>query len=543
MWLITGQEETVPNYRCTSQTPLAAIIGDALSATAIPMAMLLGVFHYPQISYGAGADILNDKNQFPSFFRNVPDGDIRSRSIAKLLMHFGWTWVGILAEDTDFGELSTQNLKEELGKTDTCLFHYIKNVHFENKLGEEVYFDNKGNTPALYDIVNWHLMPDGKLKYVEVGRIDSSAPPGKEFIINSSALMWNGGQTEIPRSVCSESCHPGYRKAAQQGEPICCFDCIRCSEGEISNHTDSSDCTECPGDQWSNEKRDKCIPKPIEFLTYEETLGATLASTSILFSLIPGIILSILIWYHDTPIVKANNRELSYLLLIALMLCFLCSLVFIGQPLTVTCMLRQTAFGIIFAFCVSCVLAKTIMVVVAFNATKPNSSLKNWVGYKLPNTIVLVCTLFQVIICLAWLCSSPPFPEQNMKSEPEKIIIECNEGSTVAFWCMLGYMGLLATVSFLMAFLARNLPDSFNEAKFITFSMLVFVSVWLSFIPAYLSTRGKYMVAVEVFAILASSVGLLACIFFPKCYIIILRPDMNSRDYLMGKGTFSSKAH
>uniref|UniRef100_H3ACP0 G-protein coupled receptors family 3 profile domain-containing protein n=1 Tax=Latimeria chalumnae TaxID=7897 RepID=H3ACP0_LATCH len=744
MWLITGQEETVPNYRCTSQTPLAAIIGDALSATAIPMAMLLGVFHYPQISYGAGADILNDKNQFPSFFRNVPDGDIRSRSIAKLLMHFGWTWVGILAEDTDFGELSTQNLKEELGKTDTCvgfseiiptfvsytklnhiadvikrssvntiviicadayiiplmeeisrqnitgktwvvtessstsavvfkshlarsfsgsigiaihkanipafkdfllslnpltsqnniyietfwehafgctwpmadtsqanasnrsdkgikhctgtenlnmlnisfldvselrftynvynsvytaahalhdlytcqpgegpfaygtcanihyfepwqLFHYIKNVHFENKLGEEVYFDNKGNTPALYDIVNWHLMPDGKLKYVEVGRIDSSAPPGKEFIINSSALMWNGGQTEIPRSVCSESCHPGYRKAAQQGEPICCFDCIRCSEGEISNHTDSSDCTECPGDQWSNEKRDKCIPKPIEFLTYEETLGATLASTSILFSLIPGIILSILIWYHDTPIVKANNRELSYLLLIALMLCFLCSLVFIGQPLTVTCMLRQTAFGIIFAFCVSCVLAKTIMVVVAFNATKPNSSLKNWVGYKLPNTIVLVCTLFQVIICLAWLCSSPPFPEQNMKSEPEKIIIECNEGSTVAFWCMLGYMGLLATVSFLMAFLARNLPDSFNEAKFITFSMLVFVSVWLSFIPAYLSTRGKYMVAVEVFAILASSVGLLACIFFPKCYIIILRPDMNSRDYLMGK--------
>ncbi|XP_064419103.1 vomeronasal type-2 receptor 26-like [Latimeria chalumnae] len=303
----------------------------------------------------------------------------------------------------------------------------------------------------------------------------------------------------------------------------------------------SSDCLECPDDHWSNDRRDKCIPKSIEFLSYRDILGATLASISIFCSLIPCTLLSIFIWYHDTPIVKANNRELSYLLLIALMLCCLTSLIFIGQPLMVTCLLRQAAFGIIFALCVSCVLAKTIMVVIAFNATKPSTNLKKWVGHKLPNTIVFFCTLFQVILCIAWLTASPPFPEESMKSEPGKIIIECNEGSAVAFWCMLGYMGLLAVTSFIVAFLARNLPDTFNEAKFITFSMLVFVTVWLAFIPAYLSTKGKYMVAVEIFAILASSVGLLACIFFPKCYIILLRPDVNTKQYLLGKGTFSNK--
>uniref|UniRef100_H2ZT94 G-protein coupled receptors family 3 profile domain-containing protein n=1 Tax=Latimeria chalumnae TaxID=7897 RepID=H2ZT94_LATCH len=333
----------------------------------------------------------------------------------------------------------------------------------------------------------------------------------------------------IPHSICSESCPPGYRKASQLGKPICCFDCIPCSVGTISNKTDSTECLTCPDDHWSNERQDTCIPKTLEFLSYEDSMGSTLAALSILCTLFTVITLCIFIKYRETPIVKANNREVSYLLLLALLLCFLCSLVFIGEPRTWTCMLRQTAFGIVFALSVSCVLAKTIMVVIAFNATKPNSNLRKWVGPKLPNTIAMVCT-----VIIAWLSSSPPFKELNMNSQIGMIIIECNEGSSIAFWCVLGYMGLLAIISFIVAFLARNLPASFNEAKFITFRMLVFVTVWFAFIPAYLSTRGNYMVAVEIFAILASSAGLLACIFFPKCYTILLRPDMNTKEYLKG---------
>ncbi|XP_043926777.1 vomeronasal type-2 receptor 26-like [Protopterus annectens] len=340
---------------------------------------------------------------------------------------------------------------------------------------------------------------------------------------------------KIPRSVCSEDCPLGHRKRAKKGEPPCCFDCIPCSLSEIANRTGSSECINCPEDEWPSERHDKCIPKLTEFLTYDEPLGTSIATTAIFFSLITASVLCIFIKYRDTPIVKANNRELSYLLLVSITLCFLSSLTFIGQPVKTTCIVRQTFFGIIFSFCISSVLAKTITVIAAFNATKPNSKLKDWVGHKIPISVVLFCCVIQVIICSVWLACSPPFPELNTKSENKKIILECNEGRTILFYCMLGYLGFLAFVSFLVAYFARTLPDTFNEARYITFSMLIFLSVQLTFIPAYISTQGKYTVAVEIFAILSSSIGLLSCIFFNKCYIILLRPEKNTKRSLTGK--------
>ncbi|XP_072471594.1 vomeronasal type-2 receptor 26-like [Notamacropus eugenii] len=415
------------------------------------------------------------------------------------------------------------------------LHSFLKNIQFNNSAGHQVFMDEKRIPTQNYDIINFVDFDNDTEVLVKVGEFMSHAAFGEDFSIHENIIMWNEFYTEIPCSVCSKSCGPGYQKSIREGEAICCFDCIPCPEGEISNQTDMDKCITCPEDEYSNTERNHCLHKTVTYLDYDEILGMTLACTALLFCILTVIIITIFVKHQNTPIVKANNRTLSYILLLSLSQCFLSSLLFIGKPTSVTCLLQQTIFGITFTMAISSILAKTIMVVLAFKATRPGSRSRKWVGSRTSISIIIICCLIQMILCGIWLLLSPPFPDTDLHSEREHIILHCNEGSLLAFYFVLGYMGFLALGSFIVAFLAKNLPDTFNEAKFITFSMLVFCSVWVSFLPTYQSSKGKTMVAVEVFSILSSSAGLLGCIFFPKCFVIILRPHWNTLEWVNHK--------
>ncbi|XP_051021876.1 vomeronasal type-2 receptor 116-like, partial [Acomys russatus] len=326
-------------------------------------------------------------------------------------------------------------------------------------------------------------------------------------------------------SVCSADCGPGFRKFWKEGMATCCFECSPCPENEISNETNVDQCVMCPEEQYANPEQNHCIDKAVVFLSYEDPLGMALALVPLCFTAFTAVVLGVFVKHHDTAIVRANNKTLSYLLLISLMFCFLCPLLFLGRPNTATCILQQITFGIVFTVAVSTVLAKTITVVLAFKLTGPRRRMKYILISGVPNYIIPMCSLFQVILCAIWLGSSPPFVDIDAHSEHGHIIIVCNKGSVTAFYSVLGFLACMAMASFTVAFLARNLPDTFNEAKYLTFSMLLFFSVWISFIPVYHSTKGIVMVAVEIFSILASSAGMLGCIFVPKFYIIFLRPE------------------
>ncbi|KAM4663639.1 vomeronasal type-2 receptor 26-like [Discoglossus pictus] len=446
--------------------------------------------------------------------------------------------------------LSTRILEQSAEKTSAKirlkLNNYLQNGHFKIASGQEFSFNEEGYISGRFYIQNWVIYTNGTIEKYYIGSFSSI---NQKFYINESAIIWGPQFNQTPTSVCTETCPSGFRKAPQIGKPACCFDCIPCSEGEITNSTvdanasmqiswipahcaDMENCVKCPEDQWSNANRDQCIKRSIDFLSYDHLLGTALSCFASIFLLITTGVLWILIKYGSTPIVKVNNQKLSFILLLSLMGSYTCSFLFIGQPMELTCLLRHVTIGFFFTVAISSVLGKTVTVVIAFNATKPGSKLKKWVGSRMSVGLVLVCSLGEIVICITWLICSPPFVDTDTKSTLGTIIVQCNEGSTIAFYLAVSYIAVLALFSFSVAFIVRKLPDSFNESKYITFSMLVFCSVWVTFVPTYLSTKGKYMVGVEVFSILASSSGILICIFAPKCYIILLKPELNKKQSL-----------
>uniref|UniRef100_A0A3B4ZGG7 Extracellular calcium-sensing receptor-like n=1 Tax=Stegastes partitus TaxID=144197 RepID=A0A3B4ZGG7_9TELE len=410
------------------------------------------------------------------------------------------------------------------------LLQHLNKVNFTTPQGELFYFQG-ADIPAKYDLVNWQITSEGTLKLVIIGRVD-----GFDFHLNESAIQWSSGSNQVPVSVCSERCPPGTRMANRKGEPVCCFDCIPCADGEISNTTGSLHCEQCPSEFWSNAERTACIPRQLDFLSFNETLGITLTAVAVSGATVTTAVFVVFLHHRQTPVVRANNSELSFLLLLSLKLCFLCSLVFIGRPAVWSCRFQQAAFGISFVLCVSCLQVKTIVVLAAFRSARPGAeALMKWFGPAQQRGSVCLFTCVQIIVCIIWLSLSPPVPQPDLDVPGLKVTLKCAMASVVGFSLVLGYIGLLACTSLLLAFLARKLPDNFNEAKLITFSMLIFCAVWVAFVPAYVSSPGKYAVAVEIFAILASSYGLLFCIFAPKCFIILLRPEKNTKKHMMAR--------
>ncbi|XP_034460712.1 vomeronasal type-2 receptor 1 [Hippoglossus hippoglossus] len=787
---LTGQDEAVPNYRCGNGPPLAALVGAGGSDLSIATARILGLYHFPQVSYFSSCSALESKFQFPTFLRTIPNDKHQSTAMAQLVLHFGWTWVGTIAADDDYGKYGIKDFKEQVEEAGVCisfsetlpkvssqqdiqqivdtvvestakiivvfssdvdlsplilellrhnvtnrtwiaseawvtsalinqpglssvlggtlgfglkradipdlqrhlldldpyadklteefweslfnctldygralkqakqtarevngtlsravrgppvglcsgsesvaqlnntysdvsqlritysvykavyavahalhnlehcvdgqgpfsgnscaditnfepwqLMYYLKNVRFKvPNTDEEIYFE-EGDVEGFYDIINWQVNGQGEISYITVGRYNGSAAPRDRMTITNDSIVWNNEVLEPPRSVCSENCQPGTRKGIRQGEPVCCFDCIPCADGEISNTTNARECILCSGDDWSNDAHDACVPKIIEFLAFGEPLGITLIAISAFGALVTISVGVVFAMHIRTPLVKANDPLLSFSLLFSLVVTFLCSIVFLGEPQHWSCMTSQVALALGFALCLSSIMGKSVLLMLraqalkaartrakaatqaakaaaeaAANSGSPDVIVTNTQSHNDANVcanpevdtiscahqraITAVATLIQAIACTVWLIVLPPHPVKNTSAQNIKIILECDEGSVIFICCVFAYDILLALLAFIFAFIARKLEDNFSEAKCVTFGMLVFFIVWISFVPAYLSTRGKFMVAVQIFAILASSFGLLTCIFLPKSYVLLVKPEQNTEEMM-----------
>ncbi|XP_008835688.2 vomeronasal type-2 receptor 1-like, partial [Nannospalax galili] len=415
------------------------------------------------------------------------------------------------------------------------LMFYMKSLKFETHDGKKIEIDDNGDVKSgHYDILNWQLDDNGEISFATVGKYTFRNSMFELILPKNSTIFWNTESSRLPHSVCTDVCPPGTRKGIRQGEPICCFDCIPCADGYVSETPGQRECDKCGEDFWSNAQKNKCVLKEVEFLAYEEALGFTLVILSVFGALVVLAVTVVYVIYRHTPLVKANDRELSFLIQLSLVTTVLSSMLFIGKPCDWSCMARQVTLALGFCLCLSSILGKTVSLFFAYRISVSKTRLTSMYPI-FRKLIVLISVLSETGVCIAYLVLEPPKLYKNMESQNIKIIFECNEGSIEFLCSIFGFDVLLAFLCFLTTFVARQLPDNYYEGKCITFGMLVFFIVWISFVPAYLSTKGKFKAAVEIFAILASSYGLLGCIFAPKCFIILLRPKRNTDETVGGR--------
>ncbi|XP_025716494.1 G-protein coupled receptor family C group 6 member A isoform X2 [Callorhinus ursinus] len=343
------------------------------------------------------------------------------------------------------------------------------------------------------------------------------------------------------QSKCSKECSPGQMKKTTRSQHICCYECVNCPENHYSNQTDMDHCLLCNNEtHWAPVRSTRCFEKEVEYLNWNDSLAILLLSLSllgILFVLAIGIIFTRNL---NTPVVKSSGGLLvCYVILLCHFLNFASTGFFIGEPQDFTCKTRQTLFGVSFTLCISCILMKSLKILLAFSF---DPKLQNFLKclYK-PILIIFTCTGIQVVICTIWLIFAAPAVEENV-SLPRVIILECEEGSVLAFGTMLGYIAILAFICFIFAFKGRKLPEHYNEAKFITFGMLIYFIAWITFIPVYATTFGKYLPAVEIIVILISNYGILCCTFFPKCYVILCKQETNTKSAFL-KMIYSYSSH
>ncbi|XP_010595074.2 G-protein coupled receptor family C group 6 member A isoform X3 [Loxodonta africana] len=561
----------IMEFKCdySSYLPrVKAVIGAGYSEITIAVSRMLNLQLMPQVSYESTAEILSDKSRFPSFFRTVPSDFYQTKAMAHLIQKSGWNWIGMITTDDDYGRLALNTFEIQAAAKNVCiafkevfpaflsdntievrinqtlekiiaeaqLLDVLKNVTFTDGKNS-FHFDAHGDLNTGYDVLLWKEI-NGHMTITKMAEYDLQ----KDVFIFTDQETKNEFRNlkQIP-SKCSKECSPGQMKKTTRSQHICCYECVNCPENHYSNQTDMDHCLLCNNEtHWAPVRSTTCYEKEVEYLNWNDSLAILLLGLSLLgimFVLAIGIIFTRNL---NTPIVKSSGGlTVCYVILLSHFLNFASTGFFIGEPQSFTCKTRQTLFGVSFTLCISCILMKSLKILLAFSF---DPKLQNFLKrlYK-PIPIIFTCTGIQVVICTLWLIFAAPVVEENV-SLPRVIILKCEEGSMVAFGSMLGYIAILAFICFIFAFKGRKLPENYNEAKFITFGMLIYFIAWITFIPVYVTTFGKYLPAIEIIVILISNYGILCCTFFPKCYVILWKQETNTKSAFL-KMIYSYSSH
>nr|XP_046221600.1 metabotropic glutamate receptor 4-like isoform X1 [Oncorhynchus gorbuscha] len=409
----------------------------------------------------------------------------------------------------------------------TMLLKFIRNVNFTGIAGTPVIFNVNGDAPGRYEIYQYQ-MQHNTTEYKIIGHW------ADQLHLETKEMRWPGGTWQVPQSICSQPCHPGERKKTVKGVP-CCWHCERCDGYQYQ--ADTYSCKMCRFDLRPNENHTACEAIPIIKLEWSSPWAVIPVLIAVLGIMATMFVVATFIRYNDTPIVKASGRELSYVLLTGIFLCYATTFLMISAPDVGICSLRRIFLGLGMSISYAALLTKTNRIYRIFEQGKMSVSAPRFISPASQLVITFSLISVQLLGVCIWFGVDPSQAiidyEDQRTSNPNmsRGVLKCDI-SDLSLICLLGFSMLLMVTCTVYAIKTRGVPETFNEAKPIGFTMYTTCIVWLAFIPIFFgtshSTEKMYIqtMTLTISVSLSASVSL-GMLYMPKVYVVLFHPEQN----------------
>ncbi|XP_023181349.1 metabotropic glutamate receptor 4-like isoform X2 [Xiphophorus maculatus] len=409
----------------------------------------------------------------------------------------------------------------------THLLKHIRRLNFSGIAGNPVLFNENGDAPGRYEIYQYQIR-NRTPEYKVIGHWTD------QLHLNVRSMQWPGGVRQVPTSICSQPCQPGERKKIVKGIP-CCWHCERCDGYQYQ--ADTYTCKMCRFDLRPNENHTGCVPIPIVKLEWSSPWAVIPVLIAVLGIMATLFVVVTFVRYNDTPIVKASGRELSYVLLTGIFLCYATTFLMISTPDVGICSLRRIFLGLGMSISYAALLTKTNRIYRIFEQGTMSVSAPRFISPASQLVITFTLASVQLLGVCIWFGVDPSKAiidyEDQRTSNPvlARGVLKCDI-SDLSLICLLGYSMLLMVTCTVYAIKTRGVPETFNEAKPIGFTMYTTCIIWLAFIPIFFgtsqSTEKMYIqtTTLTISVSLSASVSL-GLLYMPKVYVILLHPEQN----------------
>ncbi|XP_055077618.1 glutamate receptor, metabotropic 6b isoform X3 [Periophthalmus magnuspinnatus] len=408
------------------------------------------------------------------------------------------------------------------------LLQYIRSVNFNGSAGTGVMFNENGDAPGRYDIFQYQMSNVSIPGYKNIGQWTN------HLRLNPEDMQWSGGDRSIPDSVCSFPCEPGERKKMVKGVP-CCWHCELCDGYQYL--LDEFSCDMCPFDMRPLKNRTGCRPTPIIKLEWSSPWAIIPVFLAILGILATTGVIVTFVRFNDTPIVRASGRELSYVLLTGIFLIYFITFLMIAEPSIAVCAFRRLFLGLGMCISNSAMLTKTNRIYRIFEQGKKSVTPPKFISPTSQLIITFILISAQLLGVFIWFGVIPPHTiidyEEQKPPNPEfaRGILKCDMSDLSLMLC-LSYSLVLMITCTVYAIKSRGVPETFNEAKPIGFTMYTTCIIWLAFVPIFFGTAQsteKMFIQTTTLTVsmsLSATVSL-GMLYIPKVYVIIFHPEQN----------------